>query len=170
MHNVIVINTNYTYLGTTSAETAMRWLVTGKAVAMKLSDKVFRTVSEAFAVPLVVRLISLVRQVYKRRVQWSKRNVMIRDGHTCVYCGSEDDLDIDHVVPKAQGGKNKWENCVTSCRDCNREKRDRTPNQAGMFFKRRGWRPSQPTVMEFIQLYQVRLGIDKVLKQMGIYD
>ena len=50
-----------------------------------------------------------------------------RDNFTCVYCGKnvvEDNikLEVDHLIPKTEGGSNANNNKVTSCRDCNREK------------------------------------------------
>lgn len=51
-----------------------------------------------------------------------------RDSHQCVYCGSSKNLTLDHVLPKSRGGKNDWNNLVTSCFKCNLKKvSDRTP-------------------------------------------
>lgn len=46
-----------------------------------------------------------------------------RDGFKCQYCGrSAPDviLEVDHLLPVAEGGKNDDMNLITSCRDCNR--------------------------------------------------
>ena len=51
--------------------------------------------------------------------------VFKRDSFKCQYCGrSAPDviLEVDHIVPVSQGGKNDLLNLVTSCRDCNRGK------------------------------------------------
>lgn len=51
--------------------------------------------------------------------------VFKRDSFKCQYCGrSAPDviLEIDHIVPVSQGGKNELLNLITSCRDCNRGK------------------------------------------------
>ena len=48
--------------------------------------------------------------------------VFKRDSFTCQYCGrSAPDviLEVDHIIPVAEGGKNDMVNLVTSCRDCN---------------------------------------------------
>lgn len=48
-----------------------------------------------------------------------------RDGHRCVYCGASTDqarLEVDHVVPKAEGGTDDDWNLVASCEGCNRAK------------------------------------------------
>ena len=42
------------------------------------------------------------------------------------------DLNLDHVVPRAQGGRTTWENVVCCCIDCNLSKGARTPVQAGL--------------------------------------
>ncbi len=58
-----------------------------------------------------------------------------RDNHRCLYCGNlfgRGQLTRDHVVPRAQGGKDVWENVVAACRRCNHVKADRTPDQATM--------------------------------------
>lgn len=54
--------------------------------------------------------------------------VFKRDAFKCQYCGrSAPDviLEVDHIVPVSAGGTNELLNLITSCRDCNRGKRDR---------------------------------------------
>ncbi len=58
-----------------------------------------------------------------------------RDDFMCLYCGHTffaRDLSRDHVMPRSRGGKDVWENCVTSCRQCNNFKADLTPEEAGL--------------------------------------
>lgn len=50
--------------------------------------------------------------------------VWTRDDGRCVRCGSEDDLQFDHVIPVARGGGNAPENVQVLCGDCNRRKSD----------------------------------------------
>lgn len=65
------------------------------------------------------------------REQISKKTrfeVFKRDGFRCVYCGADPQavvLEIDHIDPVANGGKNNIDNLVTSCFNCNRGKSDR---------------------------------------------
>ena len=66
-------------------------------------------------------------------VTFSRRNIFKRDHYACQYCGAQpgsEELTIDHVVPRAQGGVSSWENCVLACMACNKRKADRTPEQA----------------------------------------
>lgn len=84
-------------------------------------------------VPAVIRLLGAVGR--KRAVKFSRINVLTRDGFRCQYCGARKvmrELNFDHVIPRAQGGKTTFENVVASCIPCNSFKRDRTPEQAGM--------------------------------------
>jgi 5-methylcytosine-specific restriction endonuclease McrA len=85
-------------------------------------------------VPEVVSLVNYDRTP-DRTVSFSRRNVFRRDHYTCQYCGRQpgsEELTIDHVVPRSQGGVSGWENCVLACVDCNRRKADRRPDQAGL--------------------------------------
>jgi 5-methylcytosine-specific restriction endonuclease McrA len=58
-----------------------------------------------------------------------------RDSNICLYCGGEFvdfELTRDHVVPRARGGEDRWDNCVSSCKRCNHFKGSRLPHECGM--------------------------------------
>jgi 5-methylcytosine-specific restriction endonuclease McrA len=42
--------------------------------------------------------------------------------HQCAYCGSEENLTIDHIVPQSKGGLDVTKNVVCCCHDCNQAK------------------------------------------------
>src|SRR5512139_3047893 len=51
--------------------------------------------------------------------------VMKRDRFTCTYCGESGqnaELEIDHIIPVAQGGSHHISNLTTACRMCNQKK------------------------------------------------
>ena len=78
-------------------------------------------------------------------VSFSRRNVFKRDHWACQYCGGQpgsEELTIDHVLPRSQGGTSTWENCVLACIGCNKRKADRTPHQAGMRLRKVPVRPT----------------------------
>jgi hypothetical protein len=56
-----------------------------------------------------------------------RRIIFERDGYACIYCGSNNRLEGDHVLPLSRGGSNAFENLVTACKPCNRAKGSRTP-------------------------------------------
>ena len=47
-----------------------------------------------------------------------RQKVLARDGHRCVRCGSEEQLEVHHRVAAADGGPTSLGNCVTLCFDC----------------------------------------------------
>ena len=51
--------------------------------------------------------------------QWQKREWL--DDH-CAKCGSTENLELDHKIPRFAGGKATRENAQTLCRPCNRKK------------------------------------------------
>ena len=51
--------------------------------------------------------------------------VFKRDSFKCQYCGAYPPdviLEVDHIVPVAEGGENDMMNLITSCKGCNRGK------------------------------------------------
>lgn len=47
-----------------------------------------------------------------------RRAVSDRDNHTCVDCGSREELELWHVKPVIYGGETVLDNLVTLCKTC----------------------------------------------------
>lgn len=161
IERVIVLNANYTFLNIIDWKKCMCLLEKGKVQIVKYSNAVISSMRGTIKIPAVIRLIKLVRTIYKARVPYSKKNIYIRDGYRCTYCGATDrKLTIDHVKPKHKGGITSFENCVAACFECNNRKGHKTCQEAKMF-------PSsslrQPTISEFIQMKIKVYGIGGVL-------
>ena len=105
-----------------------------RQLSIEMNDETIGLVNRAIRVPRVILLIAYDR-VPKRRIRFSRYNIFARDRNTCQYCGrifSRSELNLDHVIPRAQGGTSIWENVVCSCHECNRQKGGKTPEQARM--------------------------------------
>lgn len=105
-------------------------------------------VDGVFAVPQIIRLLTYDNNK-KKKIRFSRKNIYLRDQYTCQYCGKQfgqkrsQELSLDHVIPRAQGGKSTWENLVLSCVDCNTAKGNRTPAQAGLKLLSKPKKPSE---------------------------
>lgn len=166
MSRCVLLNADYSFLNVVDWKRALCLMVKNKVKVLSYSERCIRgAAGVVMRVPAVMRLIKLIRSVYKTHVPFSKRNVFIRDGFKCAYCGNQHgQMTIDHIIPKSRGGKSTFENCVTCCRSCNLQKGSRTPSEARMYLR---LRPVQPTISEFIRSRFRRLGIDDLWHQMG---
>lgn len=62
---------------------------------------------------------------YTNVLKFNRKNVYIRDGGCCQYCGKKVSLSeftFDHVVPRRSGGTTWWTNIVVCCSRCNSQK------------------------------------------------
>lgn len=169
METCVILNADYTFLNVVNWRKAITLLVKGKTEILKYGEKIIRNCDKTtiLKIPLVMRLIKIVRTIYRTKVPFSKSNIISRDKHTCQYCGRKfKKLTIDHVRPLSKGGKTCFENCVAACSRCNAKKGNRLPSEAGMFLKKQ---PHQPTISEFLRIKMESLGIDKLLKELGIF-
>lgn len=64
----------------------------------------------------------------------------------CAYCGKKGE-EVEHLIPRSQGGTNRVSNLVWACRKCNAQKGSLTPEE---FLKRK------PAVLRKIQEQQTR--------------
>jgi len=163
----ILLNGDFSYLCQIRWKKAMGLLFSEKAKVLKYSDRVIRGVNKVFRAPAVMVLVKIVRSVYRNRVPFSKKNVLLRDRYTCAYCGRKPrNLTIDHIIPLSKGGKTDFDNCVACCAPCNHRKGARTPREAGMRLSRR---PYQPTITEFMNLRLRQSGAYQFLQDIGLY-
>jgi len=74
-----------------------------------------------------------------------------RDNFKCIYCGltSIEDgikLNLEHIIPRSQGGNNAVDNLITSCEDCNKHK-------GGYLFKTKTYNRIQKVINKRNMLY-----------------
>jgi len=168
MDQCVLLNADYSFLNVVNWKRAMCLITKGKVQVLRHSERLIRTAEGlAVRVPIVMKLVKLIRTLYINRVPFSKKNILIRDGFKCAYCGSKKGkLTIDHIIPKSRGGKTDFENCVSSCKSCNNKKGNKIPSEANMYLKVKTY---QPTIAEFLRLKVKKLGINAVLKDLGVY-
>lgn len=156
---VLILNRHYQPVHVTSVRRGFSLLYQGIAKAVDEQFRIYEfagwaelsaanhdsisTVSRPIRVPRVL-VLSAFEHLPRSRVRFSRLNIYSRDQDTCQYCGrrlSRSELNLDHVLPRSQGGKTSWENVVCSCVECNLAKGGRTPEQAGMKLLKRPTRP-----------------------------
>jgi len=159
--NVLVLNRSYLPIHVTSVKRAFSLIYQGIARAIDEQYQTFdfdtwaevgvardggETIGTArgpIPIPRVIVLVAFDR-IPKRHVRFSRLNIFARDDFTCQYCrkrGPRSELNLDHVIPRALGGRSTWDNVVCSCLHCNRKKGGRTPRQAGMKLARKPAKP-----------------------------
>jgi 5-methylcytosine-specific restriction endonuclease McrA len=133
---VLLLNSSFEPIRIIPVHRALTMLTKGKVVVVSSSQQ---EIYPGVFVPSVIRLVEF-KYIPLRMQLVSKKNIYLRDDHTCQYCGVKkhgSELTLDHIMPRSRGGKNTWENLVTACKPCNGRKDDRTPEEAGMVLRHR---------------------------------
>ncbi len=150
---VLLLNQNYEPLTILKLKRAITLLILGKVDMIENEDGNFvHAISIAYPVPSVIRLKYFVH-IKRKEISLTKKNIIKRDNHQCQYCGrSTGMMTTDHIIPRALGGEDSWENLVCACLECNNRKGDRTLKQAGMKLLKKPRRPSYFTFIlrEFV--------------------
>lgn len=145
----LVLNSDYTPLTIINWQRALVWAMKhdqnrnlGVEIIDFYKDDYIIGVNKNYPIPAVVKTIRYFR-LHNQKVNFSRKNLFIRDNFTCQYCGFKPEiksLTYDHVIPKSlwknkQGSPTTWTNIVTACINCNRKKGNKTPQQANMALK-----------------------------------
>ena len=145
---ILVLNMDYTPLNITTLQRGFKLVFKGKAEIVEHEENnPIQTDKRNFKRPTVIRLLRYIFLPFKK-VHLSRQNVFKRDDHRCIYCGTNRDLTLDHVIPKSKGGGNTWENLVTCCGSCNVKKDDKTLEEVGLTMRHK---PFRPTYLYFIE-------------------
>jgi 5-methylcytosine-specific restriction endonuclease McrA len=126
----------------------LTWL--NKAWAAEYTDKWVNSAKKAFQIPSVIVLFRYIDEKFFT-LPCTRRNILLRDENRCQYCSKtfrEEDLTIDHVIPKSKGGSSEWDNVVAACHDCNQRKSHFLLENAPVSLIRR---PKRPTYRSMIK-------------------
>lgn len=130
MTGVLLLNATYEPLRVISMKRAIVLVIQDKAEIISAGEEPVRSASLCMTVPKVVRLRYFVKIPYRARVALNRKSLMARDKSTCQYCGGHGNT-IDHIVPRARGGRHEWTNVTTACSPCNQKKGDRLLSELG---------------------------------------
>lgn len=123
---------------------AEQWVQLNLEEPPRENEACVQTVRMRMRIPKVL-LLRYFDKMPLKDVKFNRENIYRRDSYRCQYCGetfSPEQLNIDHVIPREQGGQTSWENIVTSCITCNSRKANRMPHQANMKVLKRPQRPN----------------------------
>ncbi|GAB1538385.1 HNH endonuclease [Scytonema sp. NUACC21] len=147
--SVVVFSQNYLPLCRVNIKRAIVLLLTEKAEPLNLSKQrrwQVHSPSLVLYLPKHIRLKSANIERMWKVPPVNRREVLRRDHHSCQYCGGNQHLTLDRVLPRSRGGRHTWENVVAACERCNSLQGDRTPQEAGMQLRTKPKAPVYPTI------------------------
>jgi 5-methylcytosine-specific restriction endonuclease McrA len=160
----VVLNATYEPITVVTSKRALLLFLEGKAIIVEEHPElVVRSPRQTFPVPLMIALVRYIkgRRVFKTPALLTQKNLFVRDAYTCQYCArhksqfkSKEFLTRDHVHPVAKGGKDVWDNVVTSCSTCNNKKADKLLEDTGMKLSKM---PTIPTIFELWTKQQAKI-------------
>ncbi|RJP19055.1 MAG: HNH endonuclease [Candidatus Omnitrophota bacterium] len=153
-HRVLVLNSSYEAINICTAKRAILMLLSGKADLVENAGEEVRSPTFRMTLPEVIRLRRYISLPY-RPIPYCRKNIMLRDGFICQYCGeqfSPDELTLDHVIPISRGGHDSWSNVVTACKHCNHKKGNNLLEELGMNVLSRPRRPTLPTFLHLVRV------------------
>lgn len=125
---VLKLNSAYMPIEIINWQDAMILYFNEKAQILEVyKDVRIRSSSDTFDFPAVIRMLHFVKpnKQFKVFKPFTRKNIWIRDGKSCMYCGkpiSLHEMTFDHVIPQSLGGRTTWNNIVSSCKKCNNKK------------------------------------------------
>lgn len=134
---VLVLNSGFIPLRIANIHEAISLLVTDKAYSVIEEERYVKSPSLIIKIPSVIALLGY-GEFPKRKVAFSKLNVIYRDDLTCGYCGKQysmNELTVDHIIPRSKWTSYEtptdWMNLVCCCKHCNSLKGNRTLKELG---------------------------------------
>lgn len=140
MQGCLVLNASYEPLAIVPLQRAVALVIAKKVEILAEGEEPLRSASDVFPRPSVVRLVKMVKIPYHARVALNRKNLALRDNGKCGYCGGKGNT-IDHIIPRALGGRHTWENVILACAPCNHRKSHKTLEELGWSTL---WKPTVP--------------------------
>lgn len=164
--NVLILNKHWIPINTTSARHSFCLMYSEHAKGLLVEDDrvlplewkewislkvtetedAIRTINGNIKIPNVI-VLNYNDIIPRQTIKFTQKNIWERDNYTCQYTGkllNKKTGNIDHIIPKSQGGRSCWGNCVLAHKEINSQKADKTPEQAGLKLIRK---PTAPRIM-----------------------
>lgn len=126
----LVLNASLEPLCVVTVRRAVILVLSGKATVLEDGGRTLHSERSTLPLPLVLCLTRYVHVPHRKLAAPTRRAVLQRDGHCCVYCGEAADT-VDHVHPRSRGGRHEWTNVVAACSRCNHRKADLLLSELG---------------------------------------
>lgn len=178
----LVLNADYSLLTVVNWKKALIWYFKyhNKNYGIEIvdyykNDWIMGVHDKKYPIPAVVKTRRYFRS--NNNVNFSRKNIFIRDDYTCQYCGIKkhiSELTYDHMIPKSvwnynNGSPTSWTNIVTACMQCNRKKGNRTPQQANMPIQTYPYKPTKNQKYLPIVTYLSRIDTENMPEEWKIY-
>ena len=152
--NVLVLNLDYQPLNVCNVRRAVVLLDKQKAVVIEQNGHLVTSERRSIVTPSVIRLAYHIKRP-RPVLKMTRKEVLVRDDHTCQYCGRRGhDLTLDHVIPRHRGGQHVWENVVAACKGCNHRKGGKTLDEARLRLQRVPFEPRSDVYSLFVPYLQ----------------
>jgi len=157
---VLTLNSGMIPIQICNVKQAITLQVLNKAEAVKVDSRsVVRSQFLSIPIPRVIMLFNY-HKIPKKKVVFSRLNVIYRDDMKCQYCGRQlpmDKLTVDHVIPLSRWlhisqeqkprTPNSWENSVCACKECNALKGNRLLDECNLALIKN---PVEPKYMPYL--------------------
>lgn len=136
---VLLLNSDMTPHDIRTDEEAICMILEDEVEVLVYSDRVMHSQFLDMRVPEVMVLHRWVMMPERHNsILVVTKTVLARDDHTCAYCGKKGltvgiDGTMDHIKPRARGGKHEWINVVSACKKCNSRKGHKLLSELGCF-------------------------------------
>lgn len=157
---VLTLNSGMIPIDICNVRQAVILQILKKAEAVKVDrEQTIRSQFLSIPLPRVIMLLGF-HKIPRKRVVFSRLNIIYRDDMRCQYCGKQygmNDLTVDHIIPMSRWDftleedrsedPNSWENQVCACKTCNALKGSRLLEECGLKLIRK---PLEPKYMPYL--------------------
>jgi 5-methylcytosine-specific restriction endonuclease McrA len=178
----LILNADYSPISIIPWQRAMIWYfrysIDSKNLRAEIleyhNDDTIVTTTGTTKIPSVIKTTRYFK-LNSAHVNFSRKNLFIRDEYTCQYCGykfATNQLTYDHIIPKSKWtnpneSPTSWFNIVTACKKCNSKKGNKTLLQANMSLKQQPYAPKKSN--KYLPIYVQLAIITNIPESWSIY-